>query len=65
MVGALVSGAVPMAINIAIMAMSYSKRQEETAFLFPPKSSIVEIVFCALVTFAHGFTLALVPGVPT
>ena len=54
-----------MAINIIIMALSYSKRQEEAAFIFPPKSGLVEILFCTLVTFGHGFSLALVPGIPT
>jgi hypothetical protein len=54
-----------MVINLAIMALSYFKRQEEAAFLFPPKSGFIEIIFCTLITFGHGFTLALVPGIPT
>ena len=67
LVGALIAGAGPMAINLAIMVFSYAKRQEEGAFLFPAKSSILEIVFCSLVTFGHGFALASVPepGVTT
>ena len=59
--GALVAGSIATLINLVIMAISYGKK----SFLFPAKSGVIEIVFCSLVTFAHGFLLTYVPGGPT
>jgi hypothetical protein len=62
--GPIVSGGVAMAINLVIMAASYANRHTPS-FVFQPKTGWVEIAFAALVTFFHGFTLAMVPGLPT